>query len=215
MIYLYLQGCKFSYIFLIYHLIMKYKHNIALYVCLLSSFSKIITNVRSVLITISFKLKNVEDLGGLVSLMGEAWDWVCQRPRHTVVQEGDVEADLIHRWLWRHLAPLILSPAPSRSPARPLLGLLGDITDLVQPPTVRVHLLPQPPRVTVSHQRLQALYVGDGRPQGGYLQELLVSDGIISLYKREFVIASLVRSLYKQEPALQHFVTSHLGVLVP
>ena len=77
----------------------KHKHHIALYVCLLSSFSKIITNVRSVLITISFKLKNVEDLGGLVSLMGEAWDWVCQRPRHTVVQEGDVEADLIHRWL--------------------------------------------------------------------------------------------------------------------
>ena len=52
----------------------------------------------------------------------------------------------------------------------PELGLPCTHGDAVQPPAVSVHLLPQLACVTVRHQGLETLDVGDGGSEGGHLQ---------------------------------------------
>ena len=100
------------------------------------------------------------------------------------VQEGNVEADLIDPRAsstglrvypgsldWPLPLPggwPLLGDPPCLSPDR--LGLPCTHGDAVQPPAVSVHLFPQLARVTVGHQGLETLDVGDGGPEGGHLQ---------------------------------------------
>ena len=100
------------------------------------------------------------------------------------VQEGNVEADLIDPWsactgLGVPIYSGSLDWSLPLSGCWPLLGdspplgpdlSLPEAGDAVQPPAVSVHLVPQLARVTVSHQGLETLDVGDGGPEGGHLQ---------------------------------------------